>query len=138
MYESMIEIINEYCGIPATITLSEEDCIMLAAIAGESGFPHEDAVSMARSLVRAIACGYFTVVREYEQEVNGCTVTLSPYQWERWATHGELPNVSDQVEQINSLIAQLYRLRQRVAPDVLKFKDVEIDGGDEIAMNVVF
>lgn len=138
MYESMMEIINEYSGDQVHVALTADDITMLAALARECGLAEGGMEEMAVSLMKAVACGYFTVVKEFEQEVNGCTVTLSPYQWERWATHGELPDVSDQVEQINSLIAQLYRLRQRIAPDVIKFKDVELSDDGEIAMNVVF
>lgn len=138
MYESMIRVITEGYESSQFQELSANDLTMIAAIANELNFPGGTAHAKAILLIKAIACGYFTVVREYEHEVNGVAVTFSPFQWEEWANEGKLPEVDDQIEQINALIASLYRLRERMTGGTVRFGDVPFDDDDEYAMNMVF
>jgi hypothetical protein len=138
MYESMLRVITEEYSENECFRISGDDLEMLAAIADELRIPAINAHDKAILLMKAVASGYFTIIQEYEQEVNGVSVTLSPLQWREWVDEGKLPKVDDQIEQINALIASLYRLRERMTDGCVRFGDVPLNDDDECAMNVVF
>lgn len=97
------------------VPISQINIEMLAALAREMGIESEPSEFSARVLITAIARGYFTVVREYEQVTEGVSVVLSPQQWEHWVETGEMPSQRNTLAEIDALIVRMSKVRERIA-----------------------
>lgn len=99
------------------IPISQDDMVMLTALARELGIVSESPEFSVRVLITAIAKCFFTVVREYEQVTEGVSIVLSPQQWEHWAETGEMPSQRNTLAEIDALIIRMGKVRERIAKE---------------------
>lgn len=108
------DCVNVSDNDPTGLLVGWDDVTMLSALANEMGLGVMSEIAGAQLLVRAIARGYFTVVREYEQTFNGLDITLSPSQWEEWTESGVTPDMEVRLEAIRNLRERIEKLEKSV------------------------